>query len=622
MSRAGEDLLGPGSAPSEPIHVLLVEDDGTDAQVVRRSLGGIRDAELTLDWVKTCDEAELRLRSQRFDLVVLDLNLSDTRGRQTLQRLRQVSRTVPMFVLAGGVQPDLRDELLAHGAQEVMSKSDASGRMFGLSVMYVIERNRADEQRRQLERLLQASPDAVIVVDSPGTIKFVNDAALQLFGRRRSDFANEMLTFATKEGVPVEIRIPREDGVRVGEMRVVHFDWLGEHSMLASIRDVTDQKAMEMQLLLSDRMVTIGTLAAGVAHEINNPLASVVANLDLAVQDATEMSRSSTMSPDLLDALQDAREAANQVRHIVRDLKVFSRAEDDKVEAVDVRRVIDSALRMARNEIRHRARIEVACAATPAVAANESRLGQVVLNLLVNAAQAIPEGDQQGHLIRVSTRIGDAGRVHIEVADSGDGIPYEIQKRLFTPFFSTKPVGTGTGLGLAICHRIVTSFGGDIGFRSVPGEGTTFTVTLRAAQAEAPIADEPTKATPSPTRRARIIVVDDDKLVTQAIRRCLGRQHDVESYEDAASALERLREGSDVDIIFCDLMMPQISGIEMYGMIKELGIEDRVIFMTGGAFTTKARNFLDRVPNHRVEKPFDLQGLRALVTDVIRGRGG
>ena len=116
-------------------------------------------------------------------------------------------------------------------------------------------------------------------------------------------------------------------------------------------------------------------------------------------------------------------------------------------------------------------------------------------------------------------------------------------------------------------------------------------------------------------------MVDDDKLVTQVIRRCLGRHHDVESYEDAASALERLRQGPDVDIIFCDLMMPQISGIEMYAMIKELGIEDRVIFMTGGAFTTKARNFLDRVPNHRVEKPFDLQGLRALVTDVIRGRG-
>lgn len=383
-------------------------------------------------------------------------------------------------------------------------------------------------------------------------------------------------------------------------------------------RDTTDMKQAEMQLMLADRMASVGTLAAGVAHEINNPLASVIANLDMAVQDVQQLASRVAVPADLVDELSDARAAAERVREIVRDLKIFSRSEVDKRAAVDVESVLDSTIRMAWNEIRHRARVVKVYGGVPRVDANESRLGQVFLNLIVNAVHAIPEGNYDKNEIRVSTSLDASGRVVVSIRDTGVGIPHDVRARLFTPFFTTKPVGVGTGLGLAISHKIVSSLGGAIAFDSEVGKGTEFRVVLPTSNLPEEIALPRTK-TKNRARRGRILVIDDEEILVNAIERSLSMHHDVVPQTRGMSALELVKSGARFDVILCDLMMPQVTGIELYQAIKRIDAAqaERIVFVTGGAFTSAARQFLDATPNRRIEKPFDLRDLRELVDSMI-----
>jgi CheY-like chemotaxis protein len=317
--------------------------------------------------------------------------------------------------------------------------------------------------------------------------------------------------------------------------------------------------------------------------------------------------------------VRDARMSADRVREIVRDLKVFSRAQEDRRGAVDVEKVLESTLRMAWNEIRHRAKVIKSYGKVPRVDANEGRLGQVFLNLIVNAVQAIPEGNFDQHEIRVSTKM-EQGMVTIAVGDTGAGIPPEVQRRLFTPFFTTKPAGVGTGLGLAISHRIITSLGGSISLDTEVGRGTTFRVKLPVAPINLPPV---TQKMPSPhpaVRRGRVLVIDDEDSLVQAIKRYLSQDHEVEGVTSARLAIEKLVAGEHFDAIVCDLMMPQVTGMDVYAAVTKLdpAIADRMIFVTGGAFTDSARRFLDSTPNQHIEKPFDLKTLRNIVNDIVK----
>ena len=390
--------------------------------------------------------------------------------------------------------------------------------------------------------------------------------------------------------------------------------------LVGVVREITEQKKLQSQIMVSDRMASVGMLAAGVAHEINNPLASIMANLDLAAREVSELERRFGSLGELGAELRDAREAAERVRQIVRDLRIFSRAEDEKRGPVEVERVMDSTLRMASNEIRHRARLVKDYGHVAPVDVNESRLGQVFLNLVVNAAQALPEGEAGKNEIRVATRQDELGRVVAEVTDTGSGMPPEVLRRLFTPFFTTKPQGVGTGLGLSICRRIVSSFGGDIGVRSTVGKGTTFTVVLPAAKSR----DEPTSSgvmlAAKSLRRGHILVVDDEPIIGQAIRRALRVEHEVKVVSRAREASALIAGGERFDVILCDLMMPEVTGMDLHAELTETAPEQArsIVFLTGGAFTPRARRFLDQVENQRVEKPFDMIHLRALVNDRIK----
>jgi CheY-like chemotaxis protein len=361
-------------------------------------------------------------------------------------------------------------------------------------------------------------------------------------------------------------------------------------------------------------MAALGQLAAGVAHELNSPLAYVTANIDFALGELAEREGVRDGAAETASALAQAREGAARLRQITRDLRVFSHNQVDHREPVDVHRVLDSALMMAGAEIRHRARLVKDLGALPTIDANEGRLGEVFLNLLVNAAQSLPDGAAEMNEIRVRTRVAGAN-VKVEISDTGAGIAPEHLPHLFEPFFTTKPAGVGTGLGLSICQGIVTKMGGAIEVSSQVGLGSSFLVTLPIGEARHAPRPEPVAARLAATSaRARVLAIDDDPMVLAAITRSL-KEHEVVSVDDGRKALALLAHDRAFDVILCDIMMPNLSGVELHEQMATVAplLQERMVFLTGGAFTDRARAFLDRIPNRRLDKPFDLKELRRLV---------
>jgi signal transduction histidine kinase len=244
----------------------------------------------------------------------------------------------------------------------------------------------------------------------------------------------------------------------------------------AAIR--AERRQMRDQLVVSDRLASIGMLAAGIAHEINNPLSAIVAHLELVALDL--QSSPSSHDEGITGSVRDALEATNHLRQIVRDLGVLARGSAPDAQSlgpVHVERVLEMALRMAWSQIRPRAQIVKQLDPVPPILGDESRLAQVFLNLLVNAAHAIEPGKAMSNEIRVATR-ADADRVVVEVGDTGSGIAPDALARIFEPFYTTKAAGVGTGLGLAITRGIVTSLRGSIEVESTPGSGSIFRVAF------------------------------------------------------------------------------------------------------------------------------------------------
>jgi CheY-like chemotaxis protein len=253
----------------------------------------------------------------------------------------------------------------------------------------------------------------------------------------------------------------------------------------------------------------------------------------------------------------------------------------------------------------------------PPVDGAESSLCQLFLNLLLNAAQAIPEGHMDENEIRVSTFVDDADRVTIEIGDTGRGIPLPVRERLFTPFFTTKPAGTG--LGLTICAHIVGSLGGEITVDSEVGRGSVFRVSLRPSKYLGGQSIAPSQ-TPSTTPRGRILVVDDEEAVGLYLQHALAREHEVISLTNAREALARIERGDRFDVILCDAMMPIMTGMDFYTLVSRVApaLAGRVIFMTGGTFTQQAHDFLESVPNQSLEKPFEIERVVTMVNEAVR----
>jgi PAS domain S-box-containing protein len=479
------------------------------------------------------------------------------------------------------------------------------------------------QAHREFRGFLSAIPDGVAVLRDD-LVYFANPALLRLV--ERDDRAVVGLPFAEliaeddrdaflqrEPERPIAVRMPAPNGDRrfaeISAAGSISFE--GRPASILIARDITERRIAEEQLAHAERLAALGELAAGVAHELNNPMAYVVMNLELVRETLERRGDASTREP-----LTEALDGIRRMQEIALELRAFAGSDGEGApDAVALDRAVESAVNIARNQIRHRAVVTRDLEPGLSVRARDGQLVQVLVNLLANAAQAIPD-DGARHTVSITTRSVDGGRAEIAVSDTGTGIPAEILPRLFNPFATTKARGQGSGLGLAISRRIVDRFGGEIRAENLPTGGAKVTITLNLAPLPARKSEIPPAPPSERGAHVRVLVIDDETAICRALQRVLAR-HDVRALNDGHEALTLLLR-EDFDAIVCDLMMPGISGPKLYAAACEArpSLRKRFIFISGGTLSEDAARFLESCECVVLPKPFSNAMMLAAVHQV------
>ncbi|MFL5320109.1 MAG: ATP-binding protein [Myxococcaceae bacterium] len=490
------------------VRLLLVEDSPNDAALVLRTLqrGGF-----DVDHVRVETEAAfLSALMDPWDIVISDFNLPTFSAPAALKRLHEQGRDIPFIIVSGTVGEDLAVSVMREGASDYLMKDNLlrlpeAVRRELREASIRNERAEADLSLRHSEQrfrqLIDFLPDFVLV-HRDGNIMFANPSAARILGydapselmgttllsHVRDDFQDvvrDRISGIKRSGTiaPMMEQVwLRRDGSDVAiEVTGNRILYDGAPAILVVGRDVTSRRELAMKLMQLDRMASIGTLAAGVAHEINNPLAYVTSNLRFATDELSELKPPPEMAAvvsEIVQALRESIQGTDHMRQIVNDLRMLSRNEDGEAPvSLDVQRAIESAVKLAMGQVRSRAAVIRDFQPVPLVKGREARLAQVVLNLVVNAAQAFPREDSKSQRIIVRVRQAEQA-VLIEVEDNGPGMTLSVRARIFEPFFTTKPVGQGTGLGLPISRNLIEGMGGELECETEEGKGTTFRIRL------------------------------------------------------------------------------------------------------------------------------------------------
>ncbi len=639
--------------------ILVVEDE----RIVARDLQFTLEAQgyLVTGVAASSDEAIASASQRCPDLVLMDVHIKgNLDGIETARLLRDRFR-VPVVYLTAYADAETVDRAKTTHPYGYLIKP-FNERELRSAIEIAIYKHEMDsrmfEQERWFATTLRSIGDAVVATDPGGRIVFMNAAAELMTGSSEGGCkgrpATEVLRLteaATGAGVadPIRAATERREVVHVQNDVLLHGlerTWTVEASASPIVgdrgealgavlvfRDVGERRRLQQQIELTEKLASLGTIAAGIAHEINNPLAAVFGNIDFV---GTQVSRLVSeveagrfavdawrdRLDDLGQTIEDTRMGAERIRGIVEDMRLFSRAHESQRQRVEVERCVEWAIRMTAGQVRHRARVVKELTPVAQVEASEARLGQVLVNLIVNAAQAMPDGAAATSEIKISTHMDERGQVVIDVADNGSGIPSEQLRRIFDPFFTTRPVGLGTGLGLSICHGIVSSLNGTLSVESKLSAGSRFRVILPPAPAPA-LVPRSASAPATSVTRGRILVIDDDAMVARTIERTLRDRHQITCITEPRLAIDAIRAGAEFDLIICDLMMPKTSGAWVYEQVLALdpGLADRLVFVSGALFVPEMQAFLASIPNRRLEKPFAPRDLSELVDSFLVQHG-
>ena len=465
--------------------------------------------------------------------------------------------------------------------------------------------------------LVESASDAIVTLDANGRFTTVNHAAENISGYKREELVGQWFApMLPDDDLPKALAhfqqaLSGETGLfdsqfyrKDGEVRTISITYSTpqkDEEVLCLIRDVTDQKMLQEQLIQSEKMSAIGQLVSGVAHELNNPLAGISAFAQLLLAEKR-------FPPDQRTAAETIYSEARRASRIVQNLLTFARQHKAEKVQTSINQVLDDTLELRGYELRVRG-IDVRREydeALPDTMGDAHQLQQVFLNLITNAEQAMERAEGRHHRLTVRTRrAGDA--IRIEIEDTGSGVPANLLERIFNPFFTTKPTGHGTGLGLSISLGIVREHEGRIWAENASQGGARFVVELPviaprasgefpAALAAHPVGDS-----------LHILVVDDEASVRVALQRYLAaRGHDVETTASGQDALGLLR-GSEYDAVIVDMRMPDLSGEQLFEELRAADREhaERVIFTTGDLVSEQMRRFLDGSGRPCVPKPFE-----------------
>jgi two-component system NtrC family sensor kinase len=471
--------------------------------------------------------------------------------------------------------------------------------------------------KREWEQTVDAITQAICIIDAQGLVRRANRVFSELVQTPvtaipgRPWLALLPPGWADPVGRAVMERTPTTVELRAGERPLIlsTIPLADRGSAVLVFEDQTDKRRLQDQLIQSEKMSAIGQLIAGVAHDLNNPLASVVGFSDFLAE-AREVPAA------LLEPLQVIRQEAERAATIVKNLLSFARTQEGERKVQPIRPILESTLALLRNQLMAH-RVEATLETEPdlpELEVNSNQIKQVFVNLISNAAQAIATDKRSGRIWITAKRWLDG--VAVAVADNGPGIPEEIVQHVFEPFFTTKKEGEGTGLGLSICQGIVKEHGGRLTLDSRPGAGVTFTVELPGGTSAPRPLQAPEAITETPP--LRVLVVDDEPHILYYMRSTLESWgHTVEVATDGAYALERIL-ADPFDAIICDLRMPHLGGREMYHRLAQQNPQaaQRIIFATGDTVRGDTLHFLETLGRPYLHKPFTLAELRRMLGRV------
>jgi signal transduction histidine kinase len=476
------------------IRVLLLEDNAADRILVEELLRGCTEIRFELACFSRLAPALHCLKTRRFDAAVIDMVLPDAAGMEIYGQIRAVAPELPVVVLTSSSDTGRFDVLLKAGAQDCLVKLHPLGQVLPRAIRYAIERHRISEElaRRvkelarsedRLHSLIDANSDAMLIVGGGGAVRFANRSAARMFGFSTPQLLGRNLGLPLADDrQPVEIDIVRGDGKSGrAELRSMPMMWDGENVRLATLRDITALREAEArqaeiaeQLRHAQKIDALGTLAGGIAHDLNNILVPIRTLTPV-------LKRSPGRSEQELHCLDLIMAAAARASRLVRQILAFSRKQAVERQPMRLDALVEDCLTMLRAGNAPYVRIDTAIAAAPEILGNQGQIYQVLLNLVLNAAQAI--GERPG-TIAIAVAPDEKG-VRLSVSDSGGGMDEETQRRIFEPFFTTRAASEGTGLGLSVVKGIVTEHGGTIAVASSPESGTRFDVVFPRLSREA-----------------------------------------------------------------------------------------------------------------------------------------